>query len=436
MTTATEPTPAENDSGRHCTAAVAGASTRPGTARTTTAPSVACRVPEDAHSVSDEPPGKLVDRLALRADSPAECIAAAPALLGFMPRRSIVVYLLNEAPRRPGEVVLGAVARHDLDVSDRAEWPRLFEHLAAFCVRQHAVAVLALIIDDRAGVPTAGRAGTRSRRHRELVAALGSALAAEEITLDEVWGMCEIGAGAAWWDVREPASTGVQNDPAASPLALAEALDGHPIRSSRADLAALVAIDAAQCQEVSGELEMAAAVAGHRFRAAVFLDEVHRYQLVSLCQVLDRVDGIADGGDLAARDLADTAVALRDPTVRDALFALAGGDRADAAERLWADLCRTLIGPDRAEAATLLGYSAYTRGDGSLAGIALHAALESNPDHTIARLLDTALGVGMHPQEIRKLACSGRAKAAGLGVELDLHPEWPLTQGLRPRDPR
>ncbi|MGF6883015.1 hypothetical protein ABIA39_001956 [Nocardia sp. GAS34] len=421
MTTATDPTPADNASGRYCAGT---ASIRPEAARTTP-PTVTGRPAGSARDGACAPNEPAADRLSLRVDTPSECIAAVPALLGYVPRQSIVALLLNEAPPRSGAVILGAVTHHELVLSGPAAWARLSEQLAGLCARQRVVAVLVLIIDDRAAQPGGDRATRRRGRHRELVGALESALAAEGIQLDEAWGMCAIAPGAPWWDVLAPGTAGVQTDPAASPVALAEAFDERGTCSSHTEPSVPLELDAQLSHDVRGELEMATIEAGHRFRAAVFRDEVSRYQRSSLEEVLDRVDGVAAGGELGARAMARIAVALRDPTVRDAMFALAGGPRADAAEQVWAHLCRALTGRDRAEAATLLGYCAFTRGDRSLAGTALQAALESNSDHTLARLLDTALGVGMQPQEIRKLACSGRAKAAELGVELDLHPEWP-----------
>jgi hypothetical protein len=347
-----------------------------------------------------------------------------PALLGFVPRRSLVVYLLRPIPGRPGPASLSAVARHDLEPPGRGGWSRLATHLTALCVRENAMAVLALIVDDRAGPPRAGRLGVRSGRHRDLMLTLERALVAEHIMLDEVWAVREIAEGEPWWAVGDATVGGVQSDPAASPIALAEAVDGYRIKASREDLENLVAMDARLCEEVRPEVDNAAILAGQRFRTAIFRDELDRYRRTMLTRVLDRVGVLAADGVVDTRALAETAVALRDPTVRDALFALSGGHRAEAAARLWAQLCRVLTGSDRAEAATLFGYSAYTRGDGVLAGIALRAALESDPEHTIARLLDTALGTGMPPHEVRKLAYSGRAKAAELGVEFDLRADW------------
>ncbi len=362
-------------------------------------------------------------RFALHADDPAECIAAIPALLGFTPRRSIVAGLLQHSPGRPGRAQLAAVACHDLDRS--GDFDELAGHLATICAHESAIGVLVLIVDDRAGTPR----GPWASWHRDLVAAVERALMAEEIVLDDAWVVPDIAEGYGWWDVCDPAVRGVQTDPAASALAGNHACCAHPCcdrapQTSSATARTLVAIDERLTDEVTELLEQVGTEAGERFRAAVRHDTMGGYHRETLCAVLYRIRDLATGGDVDARGIASTAVALRDKTVRDALFAVAGTDRSEAAERLWSRMCRALTGSDRAEAAALLGYSAYTRGDSALAAIALQAAVEADPDHTMARLLDTALSTGMCPRAVRVLASSGCAIAADLGVELEMRSGW------------
>lgn len=355
----------------------------------------------------------------LRIDEAGEFVAAVPALLGFVPRRSLVACLLQEDPARPGSVHLGALARHDLDVPGCGAWRRVAGQLAAICAQERASGVLALIVDDRAAPPRAGRPGARAARHRDLVSLLAGALHAEDIELADAWAVREIVAEGPWWSLLDPACTGVQADPAASPITLAHVLDGRPIRSSREEMTAIVAADPrsrAAVAEVLGEISEAAR---ERYGRAVARSEPDSYARSALALVLRRISDIDDpGGGIGPVEIAEVAVALRDLTVRDAMFALALSDRAPAAEVLWSMVCRSLTGPDRAEAATLLGYSAYVNGDGPFAGVALEAALDADPRHGLAQLLDTALRTGMRPSEIRKLALSGLAKAAELGVEL------------------
>ena len=66
----------------------------------------------------------------------------------------------------------------------------------------------------------------------------------------------------------------------------------------------------------------------------------------------------------------------------------------------------------------LLAFSAYARGDGPLAGVSLEAALRSDEDHRMARMLDQALQSGMRPEQIRELADTGYRLAKRIGVRL------------------
>ncbi|MGI9123586.1 MAG: DUF4192 domain-containing protein, partial [Mycobacterium sp.] len=127
---------------------------------------------------------------------------------------------------------------------------------------------------------------------------------------------------------------------------------------------------------------------------------------------------LGEGREPDDDEMAGLACALTDVAVRDTLYALAVGADSGAAESLWAILARTLPEPWRMEALVLLAFSAYARGDGPLAGLALEAALRSDPNHRMAGMLDTALQSGMRPEQIRELAGTGYRLARRLGVNL------------------
>ncbi len=127
---------------------------------------------------------------------------------------------------------------------------------------------------------------------------------------------------------------------------------------------------------------------------------------------------MADGSTLSDDELARLAWALADLRVRDTLYALAVGENAVQAEALWALLSRTLPDPWRVEALVQLAFSAYSRGDGPLAGVALEAALSIDPTHRMAGMLDTALQSGLRPERIRGLAETSFRLADQLRVEL------------------
>ena len=127
---------------------------------------------------------------------------------------------------------------------------------------------------------------------------------------------------------------------------------------------------------------------------------------------------MCEGAELDDELIAGLACSFTDVAVRDTLYALAVGVDAGKAETLWAVLARLLPDPWRVEALVLLAFSAYARGDGPLAGLALEAALNGDPNHRMAGMLDTALQSGMRPEQIRELAGTGYRLAEKLGVRL------------------
>ena len=117
--------------------------------------------------------------------------------------------------------------------------------------------------------------------------------------------------------------------------------------------------------------------------------------------------------------VARLACALTDPQVRDTLYALAVGERAAEAEALWALLARTLPAPWRVEALVLLAFSAYARGDGPLAGVSLEAALRCDPGAPDGGHARSGAAVGDAARaDPRSSRATGYRLAKRLGVEL------------------
>lgn len=357
------------------------------------------------------------DASVLRVETPDDVIAAIPALLGFVPYRSLVLCLAEQAPDGCG-VVLGSVVRHDLDVTGPDALSRLTAALAAIGVQERAIAVFVLIVDDRSAAPCPDRPLPGSGYHG-LVHALAEVLWVADVDLVDAWVVRDIAVRCPWWSLLKPDHTGRQSDPATSPIAVAHVLQGRPIRSCRADLVALVAPNPVWQAEIAGLLDAAVAARRRMFGQNNTAASAGR---AALEYVLWQTATAENGGRLALKEIADLAIAVRDTAVRDALCALPLTHHARAAEALWAQLCPALSGSDHATVATLLGFSAYTRGDGPLAGIAFQAALTSDPSHALARMLDLALRTGMPPSEVRQLAFSGYRSAAALGVNLCL--DW------------
>jgi hypothetical protein len=335
---------------------------------------------------------------------PGTLIAALPAVLGFVPEKSLVLVSVGD-----GE--MGAVMR--VDLSDGL--PQQAVHLAEVAAAASPEAAIAVIVDaDGAGCPVC------NEDYRELCEALRDALSQNAIDLWAVHVVDRVATGGRWHCVDGCGAGGVIDDPSASPVAAAAVLDGRRLYARRADLQAVVAVEepdrSADLAVVLADCEASRAVA-HRADP----DGCGRRDVQDMMAAAAR---LADGRHVSDAELAKLGCALTDVRVRDTLYALAVGENAGEAESLWALLARSLPAPWRVEALVLLAFSAYARGDGPLAGVSLEAALRCAPGHRMAGMLDTALQSGLRPEHIRELAATGYRLAERLGVQLPPRRAW------------
>lgn len=329
---------------------------------------------------------------------PGALIAALPAVLGFVPENSLILVSLEDGG-------LGSVMRVDLS----EELPRRVEHLAEVAAAAAPQAVIAVIVDaDGARCPSC------NEEHRQLCAALADALSQHDIELYAAHVVDEVALGGQWHCAEGCGSSGLVEDPAASPLAAAAVLEGRRLYPRRADLQAVIAPDdPARGAGLAGALERQA----DRRRAAHRAHPV-RCTRADVRTAMAAAARVAAGEPLSDAELASLGCALSDPQVRDILYALAVGESAGEVESLWALLARALPSPWRVEALVLLAFSAYARGDGPLAGVSLAEALRCDPGHRMAGMLDTALQSGLRPEDIRDLALTGYRLAKRFGLRL------------------
>ena len=329
---------------------------------------------------------------------PGALIAALPAVLGFVPEKSLVLVALEHGQ-------LSCVMRIDLSTACSGELSRLAEVASSSGTER---VVLVSIDAEGAQCPMC------NEDYREICAALTTELAAHDMELYAAHVVDRVEDGGRWHCLDGCGASGTVDDPMASPLAAAAVLDGRRLYPRRADLQAVVAVtDPQRSAALVAAVQEYAAVRDADWRADP--DGCGRRDVEAAMAMSARV---CDGAALDDADVARLACALTDVAVRDTLYALAVGAEAGRAETLWALLARTLPDPWRAEALVLLAFSAYARGDGPLAGLSLEAALLSDPDHRMAGMLDTALQSGMRPEQIRELAGTGYRLAKRLGVRL------------------
>lgn len=326
-------------------------------------------------------------------DCPGALIAALPAVLGFVPVDSLVLVTAAD-----GE--MGAVLRADLP--DAPARLRQLAELASFSGAEIAIAV---IVDATgAGCPMC------AEEHRRLIHTLTDELTDHGVELVAAHIVAEVAVGARWYCADGCGNSGLVQDPTASPTAVAAVLDGRRLYRRREELVEVVDIaDRARTAELALLIAQVDVPAGARSDDQVRADIEHA---LACAEQNSRGQSPSDG------QLARLALALTDARVRDTLYALAVGDRAGEAEALWAMLARCLPDPWRVEALVLLAFSAYSRGDGPLAGISLDAALRCTPEHKMAGMMDQALQAGMRPEQIRELAQTGYRLAQQLGVRL------------------
>jgi len=229
----------------------------------------------------------------------------------------------------------------------------------------------------------------------------------------------EVAAGARWWSLMDRTLRGRVEDPETSVVTAAQVYAGKQILRSRGAVEELVRSDPVRQREVRGLIDAATASADLEFSLGARTGDDRAYHKRKLEQVLRQINNVAAGEPLLAVEVAELGLALfKDRLVRDALLSLAAGSAAGSAEQLWFLLTRSLPDPYRAEAAALLAFSALLRGDGTLAAIALAAALRANHDHRLAHLLNLALEQGIGRAELLDLAEIGHEGASTVGVTL------------------
>ncbi len=134
----------------------------------------------------------------------------------------------------------------------------------------------------------------------------------------------------------------------------------------------------------------------------------------AVAEAADRATPLAD------EEVVALTIALGDMWVRDRCLAFAIGPQVMAAERLWTELTRVTPIPERAQPAALLAFSAYLRGDGALASVALDQAEEAHPNHRLASLLRGALDAALPPEQLTRMILN----ASRSGWSSD-GPRWP-----------
>jgi hypothetical protein len=118
--------------------------------------------------------------------------------------------------------------------------------------------------------------------------------------------------------------------------------------------------------------------------------------------VRDAIGVYRGGGRITDEDtFAWLAVSLVHLAVRDDAWARMVPEHRQAHLALWADTVRRADGPWLPAPASLLAFTAWQAGDGTLANISLDRALAADPGYSMALLLRDILAAGVPPSQAR-----------------------------------
>ncbi|MDX3189003.1 DUF4192 domain-containing protein [Streptomyces sp. MN03-5084-2B] len=330
--------------------------------------------------------------------NPAQLLAALPYLIGFRPAKSVVLLGHRYPGHRPSLVLRGDLPRRE----HRARQARaLALRFAAGC---HAGVTLVIVGGQR-------RPG-KPPPHAGFVDELAEALGESGLPVLHALWTPAIRTGAPWACYRSEECAGALPDPRATVVAAAATEYGTVAFESREELAALLAPRSPEA--LARRADRLSALTSPPWPKATRVADAA--SVVRAAFERQR-QGEGPPTDEEAVMLAS---ALKLPDIRDLCLAMAvppASAQAREAEYLWLSLVREIPPPERAEPAALLGFTAYLRGDGAFAGMALDNALEAAPGHVLASLLRRVLDSGTPPEVIRGLAAAAAGPLVGFGLE-------------------
>ncbi|SHG39678.1 DUF4192 domain-containing protein [Geodermatophilus nigrescens] len=351
----------------------------------------------------DEPPIPVI-----RLGDTGEVAAALPHLLGFRPAESLVLVSL----RGPGGSRVGLTVRADLPPPYAAA--SLARTLATKVVTDDPAAVLLAVVSEAPDVgalpvPPADDGSLEAwpeLPHRDVVHEVVLALDARDVPVREAL----LVRGGRWWDYDCPypccaPGAGTPVPDGDSPLAAAAVAGGAVLAADRAALAArIVAPDGPAAAAMADACLSAGRAHAQRLRAR----GIAAVAAEGDAAVAGAAAACRPGPDTAGTRLPDAQVAavlwaLTVPAVRDRALALALGDDAAAAEVLWTECTRRAPVPLDGAPATLLAVSAWLRGDGAMANVALERAISADPDAHLPQLLAEGLDNCLPPADLRAL---------------------------------
>lgn len=311
----------------------------------------------------------------------SELVAGIPYIIGFPPTDSLVLYTFRRCP----VLALSLTIRVDLPRPDHVLL--VAEEMAEAVAANGSATVIAVVVAEN------------GPEHRELVEMLRKTMEDKNILLTHSSWVPKIVHGEQWRCYDDPLCTDTVPDPQSSALAAATAVAGDTMYPDREAMAAHLAPDPEEMVAYRRRLLTAYRTSSTQ----PYSDEDLRADMEILGFALDEATSSYELPTLTDHQMVRLARALSQAPVKDECLAMALSEEPLAAERLWTVLIRGLPAPERAEPAFFLAMSAYLRGAGVVAALALKIVMEANPLHPVAALLDYALQRGMPPDHLRDI---------------------------------
>jgi hypothetical protein len=346
-------------------------------------------------------PGREVPRI--RVSSVAGFLAVVPHLLGFHPSRSMVVVGLDA---RRGRIVIAF--RYDLPDPPDAALARDIAGHAAAVLRKRRI---------RTAIAAGYGEGTLVTPVAEQVRA---ALRGAGIAMRD---LLRVQDGRYWsYACTDPGCCpphGVPFDASAHPAAAAMTAAGMPARPDRVSLASSLAPLTGQAAESMREATERAVRRAAELIASSPSPNLWLVVEAGREAVRAAISIYRHGGEITDHDqLAWLSVTIADLRVRDDAWArMEPRHRADH-RRLWTDVVRHAREPYVPAPASLLAFTAWQSGDGSLANVAIERALAADPEYSMAHLIGQALDAGLPPSAARLPMTPEEVEASYAGTEL------------------
>jgi hypothetical protein len=335
----------------------------------------------------------------VRISDPGEVAAALPHLLGFRPEESVVVVGLGG----PSGGRVGLTVRADLPPPQHAV-PLASALARGIATDDPAAVVIAVVSEsDDEFDPDGGV----DLPHRDVVHALVVTLADSRIPVRDAL----LVRGGRWWSYDCPheccfPGAGTPLPPGTSALEAASVATGQVLAQSREELEARITHLDRVDREAVREACFAMVNTRTARAAAAGWGAVEKDAWAAVEAAVSERRAEAAVPPLAPEALAEIVWGLQHTTLRDRALGLALGEDAAAAEALWTECTRRAPWMLAAAPATLLAVSAWLRGDGAMASVALERALGSDEDYPLAQLLRSALAACMRPDELRTMVAA------------------------------